>query len=404
MLRNLDKRLTTILLIVFVQMVGASLILPILPLYGLNEFGLSPQAITLLAASFFAAQFVAGPFLGRLSDKVGRVPILLVSQLGTVIAFIGLGAAPTAWVLYAARILDGITGGNIIVAQAYVTDVTPPERRSEALGLILAAFGIAFFVGPAVGGFALQAFGPRVPYYLAAVAALATLLLTWFTLEESHDAETRADKAAEGHKLTAGLVLRSAPAMLSLSLGFLTMFVLGLVIATFALFGEAVLFDDWDPESVGIGVGLILTGVGLSQFLTQTALIRPALQRFGELRLIQVGIVVRAVGLLTIAISTFPLVTALGSAVFACGMGLTTPPTQSVATKTVADALRGGMLGLYQSVASLGTIISTAIGGVLFAIDPFLAFRVGAALAFLALLPAVALTRTFAEERQESLD
>jgi len=161
--RNLDRRLTTILMIVFVQMVGASLILPILPLYAQDEFGLSPQAITLLAASFFAAQFLAGPYLGRLSDRVGRVPVLLVSQIGTVVAFISLGLAPAAWVLYAARILDGITGGNIIVAQAYVTDVTPPEKRSEALGMILAAFGISFFVGPALGGLALRLFGPRIP-------------------------------------------------------------------------------------------------------------------------------------------------------------------------------------------------------------------------------------------------
>lgn len=404
MLKTLDKRLTTILLIVFVQMVGASLILPILPLYALGEFGLSPQAITLLAASFFAAQFLAGPYLGRLSDKVGRVPILLISQLGTVIAFVALGAAPAAWVLYAARILDGITGGNIIVAQAYVTDITPSERRSEALGLILAAFGIAFFVGPAIGGFASQAFGPRVPYYLAAVAAAITLLLTWFTLDETHDEAERAARAAAGHKLTPRLVLSNVSTMLSLSLGFLSMFVLGLVIAVFALFGEAVLFSDWDPETVGLGVGLILTGVGLSQFLTQTLLIRPALMRFGELRLIQIGILVRAVGLSTIAFTTSPIVAAAGSALFACGMGLTTPPTQSAATKTVADALRGGILGLYQSVSSLGTIISTAIGGVLFAIDPFLAFRVGAVLAFLALIPAVALQRSFEQVPAESLD
>ncbi len=404
MLKSVDKRLTTILLIVFVQMVGASLILPILPLYALGEFDLSPQAITLLAASFFAAQFVAGPYLGRLSDKVGRVPVLLVSQLGTVIAFVALGAAPAAWVLYAARILDGITGGNIIVAQAYVTDITPANRRSEALGLILAAFGIAFFVGPAIGGLASRAFGPRVPYYLAAVAALVTLLLTWFTLDETHDDDERAARAAAGHKLTPRLVLSNLPTMLSLSLGFLSMFVLGLVIAVFALFGEAVLFSDWDAESVGLGVGLILTGVGLSQFLTQTTLIRPALARFGELRLIQFGIVLRAIGLTIIAFSTSAILTTAGSALFASGMGLTTPPTQSAATKTVADALRGGILGLYQSVSSLGTIISTAIGGVLFAIDPFLAFRIGAVLAFLALIPAIALERTFNRTHQESLD
>ena len=397
MLRHLDKRLATILLVVFVQMIGASLILPILPLYALDEFGLSPQAITLLASSFYAAQFIAGPYLGRVSDRVGRVPVLVVSQIGTVIAFVLLGAAPAAWVLFAARILDGITGGNIIVAQAYITDVTPSERRSEALGLIMAAFGIAFVVGPALGGLALQAFGPRVPYYLAAVAALVTLLLTWLVLDESHDEETRRVRQAEEHRLTARLVLANLPTVLSLSLGFISRFVLGLLIAVFALFGEAVLFSDWDPETVGLGVGLILTVVGLSQFFTQTGLLGPGLRRFGELRLIQVGLVIRATGMAIIAFTSTPIVAAVGSAVFAAGSGLTVPPTQSIATKTVPDALRGGMLGVYQSVASLGTIVATAIGGVFFALDPFLAFRIGAVVAFLALVPAAVLQRTFVD-------
>jgi len=394
--RNLDRRLTTILMIVFVQMVGASLILPILPLYAQDEFGLSPQAITLLAASFFAAQFLAGPYLGRLSDRVGRVPVLLVSQIGTVVAFISLGLAPAAWVLYAARILDGITGGNIIVAQAYVTDVTPPEKRSEALGMILAAFGISFFVGPALGGLALRLFGPRIPYLLAAVAALITLLITWRVLDESVEPAGDTKVVADRPKLTTRLVLSNRSILLVLLLGFLGRSVLGLLIGTFALFGEAVLFVDWDPESVGLGVGLILTTVGLSQFFTQTTLLRPALKRFGELRLIEVGVILRAAGMGLVALTSSPWLAAAGSAMYASGSGLTVPPTQSIATKAVDDSLRGGILGLYQSLSSLGVIVSTAIGGVLFAIDPFLPFQIGAVVALAALLPALALRKTYA--------
>src|SRR5262245_34987546 len=130
----LDKRLIVILLIVLVNMVGAAMVTPILPLYAQRQFHMSPQTITLLLASFFAAQFLAGPVLGQLSDRYGRIPILIISQIGTVISFIMLALAQQVWVLFAARILDGITGGNIIVAQAYVTDVTPRERRTEALG------------------------------------------------------------------------------------------------------------------------------------------------------------------------------------------------------------------------------------------------------------------------------
>jgi DHA1 family tetracycline resistance protein-like MFS transporter len=393
--RNRDKRLITILLIVFVQMVGAALILPILPLYAQGEFGLSPQAVTLLAASFFAAQFLAGPYLGRLSDRLGRVPVLIVSQIGTVIAFVALGTAQTAWVLYAARIFDGITGGNIIVAQAYVTDVTPAERRSEALGLIFAVFGVSFFIGPALGGLAAQAFGPRIPYILAATAALVTVLITWRVLDESIEPASAETGGAVGPKLTPRFVLSSSPIMLTLSLGFIGQCVLGLLTATYALFGEAVLFSTWEPESVGFGVGLILAVVGLSQILTQGVLLRPALHRFGELGLIGVGATLRAAGMGLIAITSSPWISSAGIAMFAVGGGLTVPPTQSSATKAVPGSLRGGILGLYQSVASLGTIIATAVGGVLFAVDPFLPFRVAALLAIGALAPAIALRRGF---------
>jgi len=322
--------------------------------------------------------------------------VLLVSQIGTVVAFISLGLAPAAWVLYAARILDGITGGNIIVAQAYVTDVTPPEKRSEALGMILAAFGISFFVGPALGGLALRLFGPRIPYLLAAVAALITLLITWRVLDESVEPAGDTKVVADRPKLTTRLVLSNRSILLVLLLGFLGRSVLGLLIGTFALFGEAVLFVDWDPESVGLGVGLILTTVGLSQFFTQTTLLRPALKHFGELRLIEVGVILRAAGMGLVALTSSPWLAAAGSAMYASGSGLTVPPTQSIATKAVDDSLRGGILGLYQSLSSLGVIVSTAIGGVLFAIDPFLPFQIGAVVALAALLPALALRKTYA--------
>ena len=127
-----DRRLLTILLIVFVQMIGTAMVNPILPLYAQSEFSLSPEVITLLLTAFFAAQFVAGPFIGRLSDRRGRLPVLLLSQVGTVIAFLMIGFAQSAVLLFFARVLDGVTGGNIIVAQAYVTDIMPEGKRTQA--------------------------------------------------------------------------------------------------------------------------------------------------------------------------------------------------------------------------------------------------------------------------------
>jgi DHA1 family tetracycline resistance protein-like MFS transporter len=188
---SIDRRLFTILMIVFVQMLGASMILPILPLYAQREFGLTPQTITLLVSVFFAAQFRAGPTIGRLSDKHGRLPILIISQIGTAVSFVMLAMAQGPFMLFAARTLDGITGGNIIVAQAYITDIMPREKRTQALGYIFAAFGLGFIFGPALGGILSAAYGPQVPFLIAAAAAIFTVGLTWVTLDETLTPEQR---------------------------------------------------------------------------------------------------------------------------------------------------------------------------------------------------------------------
>ena len=203
----IDRRLLTILLIVFVQMVGTSMVHPILPLYAQSVFALDAQIITLLITAFFAAQFLAGPFIGRLSDQRGRLPILLISQIGTVIAFLMIGFAQSAAVLFLARVLDGVTGGNIVVAQAYVTDIIPEKRRTEALGYTMAAFGLGFIVGPAAGGILASRYGPQVPFLFAAAAALITVVLTWFTLEESLSNEDKArNRDSENSRLRLSLI------------------------------------------------------------------------------------------------------------------------------------------------------------------------------------------------------
>ena len=194
---SIDRRLIVILLIVFVQIVGASMVLPILPLYATKRFGMSYETVTLLNASFFAAQFLAGPFIGRLSDKYGRVPVLVISQIGTVISFIMLGLAQDVTMLFFARILDGITGGNIVVARAYVVDITPKEKRTEALGYIFAAFGAGFVFGPALGGILAGSFSYEVPFFLGALAAAVVVMITWFVLDESYTPEMRAENKAK---------------------------------------------------------------------------------------------------------------------------------------------------------------------------------------------------------------
>lgn len=389
-LRTLDKRLATILLIVFVQMVGASLIIPIVPLFAKNEFGMSPTMITLLISSFYAAQFIGGPVLGRWSDRIGRVPVLVVSQIGTVLAFVMFGMANAVWVLFASRILDGLTGGNIVVAQAYVTDITPRAKRAQALGLVFAAFGVAFFVGPAIGGL-LVGLGPRVPYFIAAGAASIVVLLTVFTLDESMTVEERESTRARAGRVSVVEVLRIRPLVLSLMVVFVAQMGLGVVMATFALFGEAVLFES-NPE---LGVGLLLGIVGLAQVLTQTIVLGPAIDRFGENRVMAAATVIRTASLGLFSVATVVWVAGIGSALFALGSGLLLPTLQAIATKSVDDSIRGGVLGIYQSTTSLAIIISTAVSGLLFAISPHTPFVVAFSLSALSLVPALLLVRYY---------
>jgi len=396
----MDRRLFTILMIVFVQMLGTAMIMPILPLYALEAFDMSPQVITLLGTSFFVAQFIAGPYLGRLSDTRGRVPILIISQIGTAISFIMLALAPSTAFLFLARILDGITGGNIIVAQAYVTDITPREKRTEALGYIFAVFGIGFVIGPALGGLLAAAFGPRIPYIFAAAAAIIVVILTRLTLEETVSPEQQATNRAfkkEGVKIRE--VLKNTPLLLILIVVFIAQFGLGLLQSTFALYGNAVLFNDYSTKTVALGIGLILAVFGMSQFFTQAFLLRPALRRFGEYRLIIIGNLARVVSSFIFAAILSPWYAAIAAVFYAMGSGFMMPPLQSLATKTVDDKLRGGVLGVYQSSISLSIIFSTAVAGIIFAASATLPYWIGGFLGLLVFIPAIILMRQFGQSQ-----
>lgn len=384
-----DKRLVTILSIVFVQMVGAAMILPILPLFAERTFSLSPSLVTLLVSSYFAAQFFAGPYLGQLSDRRGRLPILIFSQIGSAISFFMMAAAGSAWLLFAARVVDGITGGNIIVANAYITDVTPREKRTEALGYIMAVFGIGFIIGPAFGGILSAWFGPRVPFVIAAIAALATAWMTWQFLDETVTEETKeANKPGRRVSLTPADVAGNIPLIMILLGAFIGQFGLGMLQSTFALFGAEVIFSGASESTTNLGIGLMLALVGVGQFFTQAWLIGRAKKRFGDAMLVIIGTCIRTIAFFLFAISTTVLPISIAGLMFAVGMGLMMPPLQSLATRTVDDRSRGAVLGVYQSSVSLATIISTAIAGVIFTFRPNAPYWVGAGLSLLVLPPA----------------
>jgi DHA1 family tetracycline resistance protein-like MFS transporter len=400
-IRKIDRRLITILLIVLVQMLGAAMILPILPLYAQREFALSPTHIALLSTSFFAAQFIAGPYLGRFSDKYGRVPVLIVSQVGTVISFLLLAVAPNATFLFMARILDGITGGNIIVAQAYITDITPRERRTEALGYIFAVFGLGFVVGPAIGGLLSAGLGARTPYLIAAAAAFVVVLLTWFTLEESITPEKRqASREASGNSISPRMVIRNKPLIYVLMIAFFGQAGMGLLRSTFALYAEAVLLKGYEEELTTLGVGLLYATIGLSQLTTQVFLIKRLLSKFGEYYLIIIGNTSRLFASFVYAVITSPILGGVNSFFFAFGVGVMMPSLQSLATDTVEDEYRGGVLGLYQSTLSLSVIVGSVAGGLLYEISVTMPYWVGGLMALIAFIPAFLLMAQFGRQNK----
>lgn len=398
-----NKRLYPILLIVFTNILGAGVILPVLPMYAEGQFGGTVLQITALSAAFFAAQFLAAPRLGRLSDRFGRRPVLIISQIGTVLAFLlfvlaeplgrEIDALSTNFpisggmlVLYAARILDGITGGNITAAQAYVSDIAQPEERTQSLGMLQATFGVGFIFGPAFGG-VLSRFGSTAPFVGALAITTLTLALTAILLTESLPPENRTEKPTRRRAIPLSRLIAHHTALpLLLIIGFVGTLAFSALQSTFALFADRELFADFhDPHRVQTYTGLMLAMFGFMQVVTQVGLLRPLIAHFGEQRLLLIGeaaVILSMILMATIgrgfwAIALF--------APFAFGMGINEPSLQSLISRFGGEADRGRMLGLYQSTRSLALIFGPIWSGFVFqSISPRAVFGVGAAVMGLA--------------------
>jgi len=376
------KRLFPILLIIFTNILGAGVIIPILPLYAQGTFQGSVIQITMLSSAFFGAQFLAAPVLGRLSDRHGRRPLLLVSQLGTVLAFmlfifaIPLGQRIDALglslplsggmlVLFAGRLLDGITGGNITIAQAYISDVTSEEHRAHGLGLLQGAFGAGFIFGPAFGGI-LSNYGQVAPFIGATIITSITLMLTMFTLKESLTEEERdANHNGRGvRRIPWKNILGSPALLLVLVIGFIGSMAFSSMPSTFALFADHVIFANTQfPERIQLYIGLMLAFYGAMQVLTQLALIRPLVKRFGERTLLLIGQASIAIAYFGLAASASAIIATLLLAPYGFGFGVSEPSMQSLVTRFGQRQARGYLLGLYQSSRSLALIVGPILAG-----------------------------------------
>src|SRR5258705_807863 len=183
---------------VFIDLVGFGIVIPVLPFYAEGTiFNATPRTVGLLFGSYSVMQLIFSPILGSLSDRYGRRPVLLISIIGTGIGFLLLGFATTLWMLFAGRLLDGLTGGNISTAQAYIADITTKEDRAKGMGLIGAAFGGGFIFGPAIGGI-LSRWGIHVPFFFAAGLCFVNALLVYFTLPETATSHHPALNSAAG--------------------------------------------------------------------------------------------------------------------------------------------------------------------------------------------------------------
>lgn len=409
---RIDRRMVTILAIVFVNILGASMILPILTLYAINELGVSEQQAPLLQAAYFIAQFIAAPFLGKLSDRLGRVPVLFWSQVGTVLSFLMIAFAPSIGMVFASRILDGVTGGNILVAQAYVIDITPRAKRTQALGLMFAVFGLGFIFGPSIGGALAAVVGRQATFLIAALVTVLPTILTYFTLNETMSTEERVMARQRGGSMSFSAMIRD-PAIFSILL--LTMFGsvgLGIVQTTFAIYGQNILFLGSDENSVNLGVGLMLGVVGLGQTITQVFLLRRLLNRFGDAPLVLGGTIVRTISMVwyvviglpfTLAFvgqSAIPFAAIPAALMFAIGTGIMMPPLQSLATFAAPDSARGAVVGLTSAAQSLGVILGTLAAspllGIVIAGRPSLApYTFNAVMFLLLAFPALGLVRRF---------
>lgn len=404
------KRLFPILLIIFTNILGAGTIIPILPLFAEGEFQGTVFQITLLAATFFGAQFLASPWLGRLSDRYGRRPLLIISQAGTVLAFVlFIFARPLGsmieelgvvlpisggmLILYIARTLDGITGGNITIAQAYVSDIISSEHRAQGLGLLQAAFGVGFIFGPALGGI-LGTFGEVAPFVGAAIITAGTLLLTTFTLVESLPPEAR---GTEEERRQARIPLRelftNRALVFVLTITFFGSLAFSVLPAIFSLYSEHVLFASLTDEGrIRLYIGLMLTFSGLMQVITQLALLKPLVRRLGERGLLIIGQIGLLVGLFGIALVENAWMVTLLLAPFAFGRGVSEPSLQALMTRFGDVHVRGRLLGLNQSARSLALIFGPIWAGYAYErINPQAAFFSGSAFVLVALIQAILL-------------
>jgi DHA1 family tetracycline resistance protein-like MFS transporter len=347
----MTRPLLVIFLTIFVNLIGFGIIIPLLPFYA-ETFGASPLVVGLLFASFSICQLVAAPLLGELSDRYGRRPVLIGSLLGTVVSFVMLAVAHSVTMLFLARIVDGLSGGNISTARAYVADVTEPKDRSRAYGLIGAAFGLGFIFGPALSG-VLARVNITAPIWAAAFLTLMASAVAWFWLPETvHRAQA-----------SSGPLLRNLPGLLRrphlgrvLVIDFMYWFAFAMFQTTFALFtAQRFSFDASET-------GYCFAAFGVLGAIVQGGMIRPIVRRLGDKPTFIVGLACSIAGLSAAALTHSVTMFVASLVPLAFGIGFGHPTVSSIVSKTARGDEQGRVQGAASAVESLGRTVGPVWG------------------------------------------
>lgn len=347
----MTRPLLIIFLTIFVNLVGFGIIIPLLPFYA-ETFGASPIVIGLLFAVFSLAQLVASPLLGDLSDRYGRRPVLIFSLAGTVVSFVMLALAQSVAMLFLARIVDGLSGGNISTARAYVADITEPEDRARAYGILGAAFGLGFIFGPALSGLLVKV-SYTAPIWAAAAITVVATIMAWLWLPETV------------HRVHAGTgnPLRYLPELLQrpivrriLAIDFVFWFALAIFQTTFGLFvARRFGFD-------AALTGYLFAGFGLLSTVVQGGFIRPIVGRLGDKRTFVVGLLFSAIGLAAASVTYSVPVFVVILVPLSLGMGLGMPTISSLVSRAAGAHEQGRVQGAASAIESLSRTLGPVWG------------------------------------------
>jgi len=356
----------TLFLIVFIDLVGFGLIIPLLPFYA-EHFQASPMAVGLVMAVYSLTQFIAAPLWGRASDRIGRRPVLLITLAGGAGSYVLLGLADSLWLLITARALGGFMAGNISAAFAYVADITTPENRAKGMGTVGAAFGLGFIAGPAIGGILA---GPdplnadfQTPSFVAAGLSLTALVMAFVLLKESLPDDVREKLAGtppkKRHEQFKEALAKPNVGML-IGLSFLATFVFAGMETTFAMWSERRF--NWGPQQNGY----LFAFIGLLVALVQGGLVGRLARRFGEANLIVQGAVALAIGMLLIPFSDGLAMLLVAMTIVAYGFGVITPSMNSMISLQIGPGEQGGVMGVTRSATTLARVVGPAWAGTLF--------------------------------------